>query len=369
MNSALSGRVDKRERRTKAAVADIRAEIFAVLRDDHPMTVRQVFYQLVVRDAIEKSEHEYKNTVVRLLGEMRLSGSVPWSWITDESRRTHQTQTYDSVKDALTETARFYRRSALRESDVYIEIWSEKEALSGIIWDEASEYDVPVVVSKGVPSLTQLFGSFANIHAAAQAGKYSYLYQFGDHDPSGCLIPEVIRLRLTEFSQKNDCPPPRVERIALTPEQIRRYRLPSRPTKRDGNSHAAKFAGRSTELDALPNQVLRRLVRGCIEQHISPHQVTILREAEELGTLSAQPPRQSCGRGWSGVMSDRRIPRHTFGPRAVEVGHFIAYADVPGDTVDFLEKINRRWPDLTFRDFWGAYVLALALAMQTEGRS
>jgi hypothetical protein len=63
----------------------------------------------------------------------------------------------------------------------------------------------------------------------------------------------------------------------------------------------------------------------------------------------------------------RPIPRHTFGPRAIAVGRFIAYADVPGDTADFLEKINRRWPDLAFRDFWGGYVLAEALALKTEG--
>lgn len=68
-------------------------------------------------------------------------------------------------------------------------------------------------------------------------------------------------------------------------------------------------------------------------------------------------------------MSDRRIPHHKFGPRAVEVGRFIAYANVSGDTADFLEAINRRWPDLSFRDFWGAYVLAQAMAMPTEGRA
>jgi hypothetical protein len=66
-------------------------------------------------------------------------------------------------------------------------------------------------------------------------------------------------------------------------------------------------------------------------------------------------------------MSDCKIPRHTFGPRAVAVGHFLAYADVPGDTADFLQEINRRWPDLSFRDFWGAYVLAQALLQKTEG--
>jgi hypothetical protein len=139
---------------------------------------------------------------------------------------------------------------------------------------------VPVVVSKGVPSLTQVFGSFGNIYRAAKAGKQSYLYQFGDHDPSGCLIPEVIESRLYEFSEQYDCQPPVVERVALTEGQIAAFNLPSRPTKREGNNHAKKFEGDSTELDALPASALRQLVRDCIEEHISARQVEILREAE-----------------------------------------------------------------------------------------
>jgi hypothetical protein len=277
----LSGMLNKRSRRTKAQMQDLRDEILVVLETDHPMTVRQVFYQLVVRGAVEKTEQAYQGVVIRLLSEMRLSGDVEWSWIVDESRRTRQTRTFDSVADALADTAKYYRRSALRESDVYIEIWSEKEALSGIIFDVASEYDVPVVVSKGVPSLTQIFGSFGNIYRAAEVGKQSYIYQFGDHDPSGCLIPEIIESRLGEFSNKYDCCPPVVERVALIPEQIEEYRLPTRPTKREGNSHAKKFEGDSTELDALPPNALRELVRACIERHIDAHQVEILREAED----------------------------------------------------------------------------------------
>ena len=77
-----------RVRKSKAAVEDIRAAIKSVLAADHPQTVRQVFYQLVVRNAVEKSEKEYQGTVIRLLSEMRLDGDVPWSWIVDESRRT-----------------------------------------------------------------------------------------------------------------------------------------------------------------------------------------------------------------------------------------------------------------------------------------
>jgi hypothetical protein len=63
----------------------------------------------------------------------------------------------------------------------------------------------------------------------------------------------------------------------------------------------------------------------------------------------------------------RMIPRHEFGPTAIAVGHFLAFADVLGTTIDFVEVMNRRWPDLSFRDFWGAFVLAESLAWMPKG--
>ena len=268
-------------RRSKTEIEAIKVAIRNILKADWPMTVRQVFYQLVVRGLIEKTEEQYKGTVVRLLTDMRISGAIRFSCIVDESRRTRITRTYDSVADAVADTAKYYRRSALQECDAYIEIWSEKEALSGVIFDVASDYDVPVVVSKGTPSITQLHATFENIYRAAEAGKYSFLYQLGDHDPSGCMILEAMRSRLDEFCQRYDCPFPEIERIALTEEQVRQFRLPTRPTKRDGNTHAKTFVGDSSELDALPSAALRALVREVIERHISSEQLDALRAAEE----------------------------------------------------------------------------------------
>jgi hypothetical protein len=46
--------------------------------EDAPMTVRQVFYRLVINGVIGKTETEYKSTVVRLLGRMRRDGEVPF---------------------------------------------------------------------------------------------------------------------------------------------------------------------------------------------------------------------------------------------------------------------------------------------------
>jgi hypothetical protein len=62
---------------------------------------------------------------------------------------------------------------------------------------------------------------------------------------------------------------------------ITTYNLPTRPTKRDGNRHAAGFAGNSVELDALSPRVLRTLVQEVIEAHIGEHALKVLRAAED----------------------------------------------------------------------------------------
>jgi hypothetical protein len=132
-----------------------------------------------------------------------------------------------------------------------------------------------------MPSLTLVYDCFIDILHAHKAGKRSFLYQFGDHDPTGVLIPQSLENRLNEFCVKYDCPPPIIERIALTEAQIAEYQLPTRPTKREGNKHAKGFTGDSVELDALPSATLRELVRECIERHINANELGVLREAEQ----------------------------------------------------------------------------------------
>src|SRR5262245_32389527 len=112
----------RRARRRRADIDDIKRAILDVIRDDPPMTVRQVFYQLVARGVIEKTELAYQGTVIRLMTDMRLNGRLPYAWVVDESRRVRITETYDSVQDALKQTAQFYRRSALKEAPEYLEI-------------------------------------------------------------------------------------------------------------------------------------------------------------------------------------------------------------------------------------------------------
>ena len=210
---------------------------------------------------------------------MRINGELPFAWIVDYSRQRRVTTTYDSMAEAVEDTATFYRKSALKESPAYIEMWVEKDALSGIMWDVTSIYDVPLLASKGMPSLTFLHSTAEAIrHEWECRNRPSYIYQFGDHDPTGALIPRTIEARLRKL-----CPDIEfaVERVALTEDQIDEYNLPTRPTKRDGNRHASSFEGESVELDALPPRILKRMAREVIERHITPEMLRSLRATQE----------------------------------------------------------------------------------------
>lgn len=133
MMQTYRSRPIKRARQTKAELQTIRQSIYEVLAADNPMTVRQVFYRLVSADVIDKTENEYKSTVVRLLGDMRLEQEIPFSWIADSTRWMRKPDTYSSIEFALQRTAECYRRSLWDEQEAYVEVWLEKDAPAGCI--------------------------------------------------------------------------------------------------------------------------------------------------------------------------------------------------------------------------------------------
>jgi hypothetical protein len=284
----------KRTRRTKAEMANIRKGLRAIVAADHPMTVRQVFYQAVVAGLIEKTEADYQNTVARLLLAMRRAGEIPYSSIADNTRWMRKPTTYAGLAEFIERHQNAYRRDLWAEADIYIEIWCEKEALAGVLYDVTAEYGVPLMVSRGFASESYLYSAADVITDQLAEGKQqAVIYYFGDLDPSGLHISTSI-----ENSLRRLCPTlcrgfePEMlvfERMAVNEGQIEHWQLPTRPTKTTGNKHAKGWPdGRpSVELDALPASELRALVRLCIEQHVDQDQLDRLRliEAEEREQL------------------------------------------------------------------------------------
>lgn len=97
------------------------------------MTVRQVFYQLVSRGVIAKMEAEYHCTVIRLLTELRRAGEIPFEWIADNTRWMRKPASYSSLAHMLAQQKKFFRRALWDDQEAYVEIWLEKDALSGVL--------------------------------------------------------------------------------------------------------------------------------------------------------------------------------------------------------------------------------------------
>jgi hypothetical protein len=250
------------------------------LRDENPMTIRQLFYRMVTLGAIDKMEAEYKGTVVRLMGEMRRDGELPFSWIADNTRWMRKPDTFSSLEGYLRLSAETYRRAVWDNQDAYVEIWLEKDALAGVLIDVTEPWDVPLMVTRGYASLSYL-------HSAAEAikaqRKPAFLYYFGDHDPSGLDINRAVEEGLRDFAPEAEIS---FERVAVTAEQIEALSLPTRPTKTT-DSRSKGFEGGSVEVDAIPPDDLRRMVEVCITRHIDPRAYTqlMLQQRLERDTL------------------------------------------------------------------------------------
>jgi len=262
----------KRPRRSRIDIAQLCCTIKDLVKSERPMTVRQIYYRLVSQGAIGKTEGEYKTTVCRLLVEMRRRGELPYHWIADNTRWQRKPDTYSSMGEMLRLTQQTYRRALWENQDADVEIWLEKDALAGVLYDVTAEWDVPLMVTRGYPSLTFL-------HSSAESmaeHKPTYIYYFGDHDPSGIDIPRKVERDLRAFAPFAEI---HFERVAVTEAQIAEYDLPTRPTKKT-DSRSKSFEGESVEVDAIPPRDLRNLAYDCILKHIDHRALQQLRKVE-----------------------------------------------------------------------------------------
>lgn len=251
----------KRRRRTKADMDCLREAVLAVLNAEGCMTLRGLYYQLVSRGDIEKTEAQY-DAIGRLCVQMRMDGSLPWRLLADSTRWMRKPDTYEGVQAALHEIAQNYKRALWSDAPVTVEVWCEKDALAGVLLDVTADWDVPLMVTRGFPSLSFLQES---VTALAWTGKPAFIYYAGDHDPSGLAIDRNIQKRIADFAPDADIT---FERVAVLPWQIEQWGLPTRPTK-GSDTRARNFIGESIEVDAIPSRTLKSIIEGCIRQHIT----------------------------------------------------------------------------------------------------
>jgi hypothetical protein len=260
-------------RATKAEVEARRKALLGIIAAGKPMTVRQVFYQATVRGIVEKAETGYSK-VQDDLTKMRRDGSLRYDWLADNTRWQRKPDTFDSVEQALQDTAAFYRKNLWSDADCYVEMWLEKDALTGVVLPVTAMFDVPLMVARGYASLSFLHSAAEHINSLDVP---TFVYHLGDFDPSGVNAGEKIEETLRQLAPNAEIV---FERLAVTPEQIQTWVLPTRPTKKS-DSRSKGFGEISVELDAIEPNDLRDLVQHAIQRHLPAEQFEILKAAEE----------------------------------------------------------------------------------------
>lgn len=291
---------DQRNRMTRADREVVQAAILQIARAERPITVRGLFYRVMSKGLVPKTENGY-GIVQKEALKLRRNGELSYGWITDGSRRRIALRAYSGIDRALTETARLYRRRLWDDQNVYVEVWTEKDAITGVVQSTTLYYDVPLVVAKGFASETFLWEAAEQI---MEVEKPTYIYQLGDHDPSGVTAFDKLADRLRDMVPEDISM--KFERIAVTPNQIGEYQLPTRPTKDSNHGNAATF-GDSVEVDAMDSNTLRRLVRQAIEQHIDQHALELTKTVERSERETLQNIANDHGR--SNLDNDRERRR------------------------------------------------------------
>jgi hypothetical protein len=275
----------KRTRRTRSEIEALDTALCAIVEEFKPVTVRQVFYQAVNRGLVPKSETQGYRVVQRRLVALRESGRIPHGNIVDGTRYVHGYRRYDNLDQFATYAAGLYRKDYWSTSGVNVEVWLEKDALKGVLMPTVvDECGLGLHVTRGFASITYLQEAAEDIEFD---GRPTYVYVLTDFDPSGVSIAEKVEEELTRRAPHSDIT---VERLAVNREQIDLWDLPTRPTK-TSDTRASRFqqvyGTDSVELDAIPPDELRRLVRSAIDSHMEPWRLEQFRmvEMEERETL------------------------------------------------------------------------------------
>jgi hypothetical protein len=272
-----AGTIRKRERRTGARVDQLDAQIMAVLEEDHPQSVRHVFYRMTnprLPEPVEKTDRGYRHVQDRMV-KLRRSKRLPFGWITDATRRGYHTPTYRDESEFLRSMKAHYRADLWQHSEYYCEVWTESRSIAGVVEDDCRELAVSLYPAGGFSSITLAYQSAETINHYAD-GRPVVIFYIGDYDPAGVLIDVALERELR--AHLDDGISLDFMRIGITAEQIAEHDLPSKPRK-DTDRRALHIL-ETVEAEAMPAAMLRELLRNHVEA-LLPERALAISKVEE----------------------------------------------------------------------------------------
>jgi hypothetical protein len=239
-----------------------------ILAESSPATVRGVCYQLFVRGLVANmGSKKETDKISGILTRAREKGLISWADIVDETRQAKTVSKWDDIPDYTETVLRAYRKNFWNTQSEWIEVWSEKGTIGGVLAPILKRYAVTYRVFHG-------YGSATAVHDVAVLTKnhekapLTVLY-CGDWDPSGMNMSEGdLPERLERYGGNVN-----ITRIALTAHDVFEGNLPSftAESKKKDPRHkwfVENYGETCFELDAMPANILRDRVEDEILKHI-----------------------------------------------------------------------------------------------------
>lgn len=231
------------------------------------MTLRRIYYILLGKGLIKpsgKKDSPYVS-LSKLLVKAREEGKLDWRVMVDRARRIDQRLTFLNYDNAFNWICDNYRRDSMQLQNNYVEIWIEKDAISGNVVNETWNLDVPLIVGKGWGSETYIHEAYDRISKLAKEKLQVVILYVSDFDPEGFHIPEVVRRKFALYGLHNI----EIKRIALTEGQIKKFNLrknvgfkinEKQRQKRYVRDFIKKYGVVQYEIDALSVNDLNKII-------------------------------------------------------------------------------------------------------------
>ena len=254
------------------------AVIAQICVENQPLTLRSVFYQVVSSGLKPSTDDEHYKAVGRVLKRLRREGIIPYNWVVDSMRSTVKPSSWSGLGDYLDSVKDCYRRDFWMQLPDYCHIICEKDAIAGVIQPATYEYDVALSPLRG-------FASDSFVYSIADTwnriGKPIHVAYLGDFDPSGMNIEQDCRDRLQGLCNSDF----QWTRLGVNADQFSQYNLlPLSPKKKDLRYKAfvAQHGYECAEIDAIPAEEIRRMVREFIESFMPKEHWDAVKRTEEL---------------------------------------------------------------------------------------
>ena len=253
------------------------------------MTLRQLYYQLVARDVIKNLVSEYKK-LGTLLKDARYNGIVDWDAIEDRIRVPSIPSQWNDVLGLIRSAKTAYRLPRWKDQEYYVELFTEKDALSSVLEPIANKLHISFCVNRGYTSASAIYELSKRVMDKIEDDKKVVVLYLGDYDPSGLDMVRDIKDRLKELLEEGETTIHdfdewvEVVPVALTREQIDKYNPPPNPAKLSdtrAKAYVAKYGSSSWEVDALRPEIMIKIVEDSIAQFLDTKKYNEVMRQEE----------------------------------------------------------------------------------------